>query len=369
MGSSPNGDMIRDSAGNLYGTTQTGGTGSARNGVVFKMDPSGRVTVLHTFTGGADGGVPFGHLVQDKKDNLYGMTSFGGDPVCLCGTVFKLKTDGTLVVLHTFLGGTDGMQNVGQPGEGLLLVGGELYGETNFGGTPGCDGTLGCGTLFKVSLTGVETVLYRFTGGADGGFPQDLIEDSAGNFYGVFEGGYSSGTVNGGIFKLDASGNYSVIYIFPGGADGDTPRWRLSLGADGTLMGTTITGGNFSCASGNCGVLYSFDTTTGTETVLHAFGAFADDGNEPSGALLDASGNLFGTTYYGGITNSSCPIGCGVLYRLGKTGTYTLLHKFTGGTDGWAPNGAPVQDSKGNLYGAAALGGHNNNGVIFKISH
>jgi uncharacterized repeat protein (TIGR03803 family) len=366
-GSSPNGDLIRDSAGNFYGTTRVG-EGAAVFGVVFKLDPSGNETVLYEFTGGADGGVPFGRLFRDQEGTLYGQTSLGGDPVCSCGTVFKLTTDGVLTVLHAFLGGTDGMQNSGQPELGLLRIGNELYGATAFGGTPGCDGDLGCGVIFKVNQTGDETVLHRFSGGSDGASPRDLIRDSAGNLYGVTGGSYSTVSANGAVFKLDTAGQLEVLYYFPGGAEGSGPSWRLVVGTNGLLSGTTLGGGSSACPLGPCGIVFSLDTATGTERVLHTFGVQLGDGEVPSGALLNIAGNLFGVTYYGGIANRVCPIGCGVVYGISTTGTYKILHSFTGETDGWAPDGALIQGPEQALYGAAALGGAGGNGVIFKIT-
>src|SRR5580692_2835561 len=153
-GSSPNGDLIRDTAGNLYGTTQLGG-GSGR-GIVYKLDAKGVQTILYSFTGVKDGGIPIGRLLRDSAGNLYGITSLGGDPTCSCGTVFKLHPNGTLTVLHNFKGGKDGAQNQGQPELGLVMIGGDLYGAASFGGVIGCDGNLGCGLIFKVTQSGKE---------------------------------------------------------------------------------------------------------------------------------------------------------------------------------------------------------------------
>ena len=365
-GSTPNGDMIRDPAGNLYGTTQTGG--SLGFGVVFRLDSSGNETVLYNFSGGTDGGLPLGGMVRDNSGNLYGLTEIGGASSCGCGVLFELLSNGTLRVLHAFLGGTDGMESDGQPGQGLLPVGGELYGVTYLGGMPGCDGDFGCGTIFKITMTGEETVIYRFTGAADGAFPQALISDGSGNLYGVTGGGYDDVSDGGGVFKLDTTGHYSVLYNFPGGDDGSRPMWRLTAVGSNTLYGTTFAGGSSNCAIGPCGVVYSLDTTNATETLWHEFGDVSADGVEPSGPLLDVAGDFYGTTYYGGIINSQCDLGCGVVYGLGSSDTYKEVYRFTGGADGASPNGALVEDSEGSLYGAAASGGNNHNGVIFKIS-
>jgi len=365
-GSSPNGDLLRDSAGNFYGTSQFGG--SSNRGVVFKLDSKGKETILYTFTGGADGGIPIGRVISDAADNLYGITSLGGDPTCSCGTVYKLAKSGALKVLHNFKGGKDGSQNEGQPELGLVMVNGDLYGSASFGGVSGCDGSLGCGVLFKVTQSGKETVLHRFTGQADGAFPQDLISDQAGNIYGATGGSYKQGN-EGTLFKLDTTGKFTTLYTFPGGADGISPRWRLLQNASGVFYGVTQFGGNNTkCAisSSGCGVIFAVDVNK--ESTLHAFGKTVNSGEEPSGGLLDAAGNFYGATFYGGNVNSSCTFGCGVVYGVNNSGKYSVLYRFTGGTDGALPTGSLTQDASGNLYGATFTGGNGNNGVIYEIT-
>ena len=365
-GSSPNGDLIRDTAGNLYGTTQLGG-GSGR-GIVYKLDAKGVQTILYSFTGVKDGGIPIGRLLRDSAGNLYGITSLGGDPTCSCGTVFKLHPNGTLTVLHNFKGGKDGAQNQGQPELGLVMIGGDLYGAASFGGVIGCDGNLGCGLIFKVTQSGKETVLYRFTGRTDGAFPQDLISDKAGNLYGATGGSYLQG--NGGtIFRMDTTGKMKVLYTFPEGALGTSPRWRLDRQSNDVFHGVTQFGGDTTtCDLGTlgCGVAFSVDAT-GKESVLHTFGKNPSAGEEPAGGLLDVGGNYYGVTFYGGIKNSTCSLGCGVVYGIAKGGKYSVLHRFTGGVDGWNPTGGLTDDGAGNLYGTAILGG-SGNGVVFKIT-
>ena len=365
-GSSPNGDLIRDAAGNFYGTTQVGG--KSNRGIVFKLDARGQETTLYSFTGSSDGGIPIGRLIRDDAGALYGITSLGGDDTCGCGTVFKLAKNGSLKVLHKFKGGKDGAQNQGQPELGLVMVNGDLYGSASFGGVSGCDGNLGCGVIFKVTQTGKETVLHRFTGQADGAFPQDLISDKAGNIYGATGGSYMQGNA-GTLFKMDATGKLTTLYTFPGGANGISPRWRLLRSASGVFHGVTQFGGNTTtCALGSlgCGVAFTVDAK-GKEHVLHTFGKQVRAGEEPSGGLLDPAGNFYGTTFYGGTKNSTCTSGCGVVYRVSNSGQYSVLHRFTGGNDGWLPTGGLTEDSVGNLYGATILGG-SGNGVIYKIT-
>jgi uncharacterized repeat protein (TIGR03803 family) len=362
-GGFPNGDLVRDSAGNFYGTTQSGGT--SNQGVVFKLDPTGQETVLYNFTGGTDGGIPIGRLVGNAG-SFYGITSIGGDPTCACGTVFKLDSSGKLTVLHTFTGGTDGAQNPAQPELGLVLINGNFYGPASFGGVSGCDGTLGCGVIFRVTPTGTESVLYRFTAQADGGFPQDLIRDSAGNLYGATGGSYMAGNA-GTIFKMDTAGTLTTLYTFPGGATGTSPRWRLVRGANGVTHGVTQFGGDTTCALGSsgCGVVFRLDATN-KEKVLHTFGKQPTDGEEPAGGLLNVAGTYYGATFYGGIVNATCTFGCGVVYGATDSGHYSVLYRFTGASDGWLPTGGLTADSAGNLFGTTQLGG-NGNGVVYKI--
>jgi uncharacterized repeat protein (TIGR03803 family) len=365
-GSAPNGGLILDSAGNFYGTTQFGG--SSNRGIIFKLNPAGQETVLYTFTGSTDGGIPIGRLIRDHEGNLYGITSLGGDATCSCGTVFELTTTGSLKVLHAFLGSTDGAQNQGQAELGLVLIKGNLYGSASFGGVSGCDGSLGCGVIFKVTPAGEETVLYRFTGKADGAFPQDLINDEEGNIYGATGGSYLAG--NGGtLFKLDTSG-LTTLYTFPEGAEGTSPRWRLLRTEKGVFYGVTQFGGNTStCALGTlgCGVAFSVNAKS-EELVLHTFGETAGDGEEPSAGLLDAAGNGYATTFYGGTVNSTCTFGCGVVSRADAAGNYSVIYSFTGAADGFNPGGGLVEDSAGNIYGATLNGGNGGNGVIYKIT-
>jgi uncharacterized repeat protein (TIGR03803 family) len=364
-GSNPNGDLIRDSAGNFYGTTQFGG--NSNRGLVYKLNSSGQQTILYTFTGTTDGGIPIGRLLRDNAGNLYGITSLGGDPTCSCGTVFKLSENGSLKVLHNFKGGKDGSQNQGQPELGLVMVNGDLYGSASFGGVAGCDGNLGCGVVFKVTQSGKETVLYRFNGQANGAFPQDLIADKAGNLYGEAGGSYVHGNA-GTVFKMDTTGKLTTLYTFPGGTLGFSPRWRLTRNVNGVMYGVTQFGGEAPCSLGSagCGVVFRLSAAD-KESVLHIFGKQANDGEEPSGAILDVAGSLYGMTFYGGTVNSTCALGCGTIYGI-RSGKYSVLYRFTGADDGWNPSGGLTKDAAGNLYGTALNGGSEGDGVVFEIT-
>jgi len=220
--------LIRDSAGNLYGTTNSGGTAYA--GVVFKLNTSGQETVLYSFTGGADGGYPSYPVVRDSAGNLYGTAGSGG--AANFGVVYKVNTSGQETVLYNFTGGADG----GYPNGVIRDSAGNLYGTTSSGGAAGY------GVVYKVNTSGQETVLYSFTGGADGGYPNaGVVRDSTGNLYSTTYGG---GTANKGVvYELNTSGQETVLHSFTGGADGSLPYAGLILDSKGNLYGTTFYGG------------------------------------------------------------------------------------------------------------------------------
>jgi uncharacterized repeat protein (TIGR03803 family) len=228
-GATPLGDLIQDQQGNLYGTTAGHGDGC---GTVFKIDQARKITVLHIFNGleATDGCAPWGGVVLDAEGNLYGTTTTGGDPQCECGVVFKLSKARQETVLHAFTGGRDGAS----PYAGLISDGkGDFYGTTFFGGGgTGCNEG-GCGTVFKIDATGVETVLYRFNGTGDGTYPSEhggLVQDKKGNLYGA--------TMDV-VFRIDETGKETVLWRgFVGSPNGD-----LVLDEAGNLYGTTLGGG------------------------------------------------------------------------------------------------------------------------------
>lgn len=193
FGSHPIGGLVRDSAGNLYGTTLEGGGNNF--GTVFKVTPTGGETVLHSFSG-RDGEQPYDGLALDKSGNLYGTTFAGG--ISDDGTVFRVSTTkGVSTILHKFTGSPDGASPTASV---TLSPTGGIYGVTLYGGTGTCnDGvSVGCGTIFHISPQGKESVLHSFTGTPDGSWPQTtLIRDANGNLYGTTGAGgaYGCGTV------------------------------------------------------------------------------------------------------------------------------------------------------------------------------
>ena len=357
------GVSVRNRAGILYGETGDGGgtgCGGTGCGTVFSLGADGTKTVLYRFAGGKDGYYPDGNVIADKQGNLYGTTYYGGNKKCAgygCGIVYRLAADGTETVLHVFAGGRDGAL----PLASLVKVGGQFYGTTSQGGVTGC-GPYDCGTVFKIDGAGSESIVHRFAGGSDGTYPAtSLIADSAGNLYGTTTLGGSSGCQGSGcgtVFKLAPDGSETILHAFAGGTDGSGPTSSLLLDSSGNLYGTTAVGGSTNCTGFGCGTVFKIGTD-GVENVLYAFQG-TSDGNWPWGNLIiDAAGNLYGTTDVGGA-------GSGAVFKLDTSGTETVLHAFSGGDDGAQPNGL-VAGRKGRLYGAASYGGTAGQGVVFSL--
>ena len=220
-------------------------------------------------------------------------------------------------------------------------------------------GLFGMGTVFKVAASGAETLLHSFAG-ADGKYPYgSLIRDSAGNIYGTTFGGGVSG--KGTVFKLDTSGKEPLLHSFTGGRDGSHPYSGLVLDAAGNLYGTTYGGGAFTCGRTLCGTVFKLDAT-GHETVLHNFSGGTDGSGPCAGVVRDSAGNLYGTTLNGGSFN------LGTVFKVDTRGKETVLWTFDGTTDGGNPFAGLVRDSAGNLYGTASSGGTSFFGTVFKLT-
>jgi uncharacterized repeat protein (TIGR03803 family) len=282
-----------DAHGNLYGTTQYGG--QYNNGTVFVVDPAGRETILHSFGGPPDGQNPTSGVIRDTKGKIYGVTPYGGtvNGNCFgrgCGVVFEVSPIGEETVLYRFTGGTDG----GLPGSNLVLAGKTLYGTTGAGGDLACappgSSVSGCGEVFELEA-GKETTLYSFQGPPDGIGGGYIARDRAGNIYGTSGAGGDTdqncpfgNTGCGTVFKVSSSGAETILYAFdqPFGADGLSPI-GVALGAKGNLYGSTINGTVFEVdTSGNFSLLWSARN--------------GNAGTNLSMISLDDEGNIYGTT-------------------------------------------------------------------------
>ena len=309
----PEGTLVRDSAGNLFGTTLEGGP--LHKGRVYELSASGQVTILHTFIGGSDGQFPHAGLLRDAAGNLYGTTEAGGNSFCEgggCGTVFKIDRGNKESVLYAFVGGNaDGNDPYG----GLVRDRqGNLYGTTMGGGTSNCVGE-GCGIVFKIDAKGHETILHRFTEGADGGHPAGtLLQGSDGSFYGTTDSG---GKVDAGgtVFKIDKTAKETVLYNFIGGSDGAGPFGDLSRRCGRQSFWNDRIRWRESALQWwmRYGVRARFERSrNGT---LSVYGK--QDGASPlAGVTIDAAGYLYGTTPDGGDRKCANGLGCGVAFKL-----------------------------------------------------
>ncbi|HEX4159573.1 MAG TPA: choice-of-anchor tandem repeat GloVer-containing protein [Rhizomicrobium sp.] len=365
-GSDPEGQLIRDGSGTLYGTTYEGGDGF---GTIFKISPDGKETQLYKFQSGEDGANPEGSLVEDAAGNFYGTTFHGGGTGCNgygCGVAFMLGTDGTESVLFTF----------DQEDSGAWPVGGVISDSSgNLYGTTGGGGANGWGTVFELSPSGkdgepwIETVLYSF-GWSDGAYPYGkLVMDPEGDFLGTTNSGGANGV--GVVFKLTKAGAESILYSFSG-KGGSEPYSGVILDASGNLYGTTFIGGH-ACAvrrRTGCGVIFEL-SAEGREKVLHAFTDGSDGGFPSFGNLVaDTSGNLYGATEYGGsgegcghVTKRNAFEGCGVIFEKSAGHSEKILHAFDANDGVEGPSAGLIMGSDSNLYGTTAGG----NGAVFEL--
>lgn len=421
--SRPFGGLIFDEAGNLYGTSSEGGTSCNPGcGTVYELSPSKSgawtETVLYSFTGGSDGGDPHGALAFDTAGNLYGTTIYGGQGECVlsgragCGIVFKLSPNGsnqwTESVIHQFKEGSRGnlpestpvfdssgnlyattqgvgvlfelVQKSGQwqervvesykavDGAGAaapptLAAGGKIYGTTS------ADGVYGDGTVFELlpgeQGTFKEVVIHNFNG-KDGSDPTaGVVLDGSGNVYGTTSrSGLGGGNGCGSAFELSPAGNGSwretELYLFFG-LSGCEPLGGLVLDGSGNLYGTTYFGG----ANGQGAVFELSPGSNGkwSETVLYSFPGDSSRFDPAAGLIFDNAGNLYGTTYYGGI--ASCyqnwgEAGCGSVFELSPSSsgwTFQTIYSFDPNNDGNNPAAALTFDQNGNLYGTTVYGG------------
>ena len=289
-------------------------------------------TTLYSFEGSDGAGPGFMSLVQGPDGNYYGVTAGGGDVACSppsgCGTVFRLNASSSLRTLHVFEG-VDGIYP-----QASLIVGGDnsLYGTTTGGGDLSCNPPSGCGTVFRITPDGTLTVLHEFELTDGGGPVTSLLQATDGNFYGTTSGGGPSNDSAGTVFKMTRDGTLKTLYSFclsPTCHTGYGPTAPLIQGVDGRFYGTTSAGGTNACYGQGCGTVFRV-TSTGRLTILHRFGHL--DGAEPRAPLVQAvDGSLYGTTVTGGSEGS------GTIFKIGATGQFSTLYSFSNKQDGADP--------------------------------
>jgi uncharacterized repeat protein (TIGR03803 family) len=350
-GANPSARLIQARDGAFYGTTVNGG--DAGSGTVFKLTPPGGAQTFYSFTAGSSGGAhPEEALVQASNGDFYGTTRNGGSDDK--GIVFKITAAGAKTVLHFFGSGDDGAN----PIAGVIQASdGDFYGTTYYGGA------FGEGTVFKVSAAGDYSVLYSFTGGADGANPAaGLIQGSDGHLYGTtYYGG--GATDQGTVFRLALTGEETVLHAFGAGADGAYADVGMVEGSDGKFYGVTASGG-----AGNVGTVFAI-TPAGDETILYSFaggedGSNPNDGATPSSRLIQANdGNFYGTTFIGGANE------VGTIFRISPSGDYAVIYSFGGSETGAVyPDSALVQGTGGDFYGTTEYGGEYGLGTVYQIS-
>jgi uncharacterized repeat protein (TIGR03803 family) len=367
--------LVRDSEGNLYGTASAGGPNG--NGTVFELGTNGSFSVLHAFSpldnlgANGDGATPFGGLVMDHLSNLYGTTFSGGTvPGGVSGgTVFEMAGDGSFATLHSFNGSVVGSDGA-QPEAGLVQGNDSfLYGTTASGGANEW------GALYDLTTNGDSfSLLYSFSApynfdeaNTDGLYPHaGLMQGQDGSFYGTTWWGGSNG--NGTIFRFDTDQNlvtlihsFNATDSFGSNADGQFPEAGLVQDSAGFLYGTATSGG-----TNGAGTVFEISTNGGTFATLHSFSDTGNDGAQPeAGLLMDTKGNLYGTTFYGGL------YGDGTIFEISPNGSNcTTLYSFdsANGTDGANSWGPLTMDQNGNLYGTTYNGGANGNGTLFSLA-
>ena len=357
-GAAPRGALVQGTDGRLFGTTFRGGTGNL-GGTTLSITLAGAFSVLTSFTSGPEGAYPWGTLARGVDGSLFGVTAGGG--IFGHGTVFRISSTGVTTTLHDFTG-DEGYPELGP----IQDRDGNLYLVT--GNSHGLASSASHGRIYRLTPSGTMSLVYAFTGEADGSDPNPLVEGADGNLYGTTR--YSQGSFdNGTVFRLTPSGQLTTLHTF-GGADTGSPVGALVQGSDGNFYGTTSGG-----KPANKGRVFRM-TPEGVMTVLHTFngltliyGSGSDwptgsegdpgDGAQPVGALIQgADGAFYGTTRQGGVH------GLGTLFRITPQGHLTVLHSFDGSSD---PSAPPLQTSDGSLYGTTREGG-TGRGMIYRLS-
>lgn len=328
--------------GNLYSTTQTGGTINC--GVAFQFTPAGKMNPLYSFMNKNDGCFPNGGLTLGTDGSFYGTTSAGGSVGA--GTVFKITSSGKFTLLHTFNGTTEGVPADVPPIQGLD---GNYYGTTSDGGLEVF------GTVYKMTPSGELTVIYTFPGTSGLAYPMAVTLGTDGNLYGTALGG----GVNkfGGVFKISPQGKLTVLHSFSSTPDGQTPKGAIIQASDGNFYGTTEAGG-----SDGFGSVYKM-TPAGVLTIIHSFNETDGLGLHPLAGLVQATDGKF----YGAAANNTSS---GVIFQITSTGTYSVLVSLTNVTGkypGANPQVSLFQHTNGTLFGDTYGGGSQLEGVVYSL--
>jgi uncharacterized repeat protein (TIGR03803 family) len=326
--------LVQASDGNFYGTTLQGGSGGT--GTIFRVTPAGNFTVLYAFAQNA--GQPTGPLVQGPDGSLYG-TSFAGGSANL-GQIFSVSPSGVFSSIYSFTGNNDGAE----PTTGLVIGSNGLF----YGGN---EGLSGAGTIYSYSPGGTVNAVVGPSNTDGRGAMAQLMLANDGNYYGTSGGAFG----RGGIFQLTPAAQLNMFYSFPGGNLSGSPN-ALIQGVDGNLYGTSYYGGRL-----NAGSFFSLSTSD-VFTSLYAFSG-SSDGGYPLGSLVQgADGNFYGTTSTDNIS------GYGEVFKVTPTGSLTVLHTFTNGSDGSQPRAGLAVGRDGNFYGTTTSGGAYNSGAAFMIT-
>jgi uncharacterized repeat protein (TIGR03803 family) len=359
--------LVQGTDGSLYGTTKYGGT--SREGTIFKMSPTGKLTTLYSFCaqdGCADGAEPQAGLVQGKDGNFYGTTGAGGTiNNGSNGTVFKMTPKGSLTTLYSFCSGAGCPDGAG-PQAGLVqATDGNLYGTTAYGGNRNGFDTYG--TVFKITPGGSLATLHSFSS-TDGAHPMaGLAQGTDGNLYGITAyGGGSSNCLDGcgTVFKITLGGTLTTLHSFES-TDGAQPVAGLLQGKDRNFYGITELGGASSnCNGSGCGTVFRV-APGGALTTLYSFCSQTKcrGGSYPNGLIQGTDGDLYGTTF-----RNRSSLGFGMVFRITSRGNLTTLHSFSGGSDGGVPNVGLVQATDGTFYGTTGGGGAHGDGTVFSLS-
>lgn len=318
------------------------------------LAPAQTFSDIYSFNQYPDGGFPWGTPILDTAGNVYGTTYGGG---IIDGGLCENKGCGVIYKVATNGNETPLYTFNGKPDGQFPVAGVVTDAAGNFYGTTAYGGANGYGTVFTVNAAGVETILQSFTGGADGGIPNGgVVRDKSGNLYGTTFTGGSTGL--GTVYKVTASGAFSTVYTFADVAHGSHPNATLTLDPSGNLYGTTQYGG-----ASNRGAVFSLDPGSGTESVLYSFTGMPD-GAYPQGQLALRGDELYGTTTEGGSSNN------GTVFKLTTGGAESIVHNFGGSPDGSYPTAGVTIDKAGNVYGTTFAGGSNGSpgaGLVYKI--